>query len=124
MVQFVLHRTGQTQVFVREGTAVVKRRPPPWRFQIERGERQWTAAIRIPLKGLGRTPKAGDRWRFNLQRHAALPRRIDAKRALSRIVRAQFHTKAGIRPAAEWTCWSPTWSRIDNAERMGCIILD
>jgi predicted TIM-barrel fold metal-dependent hydrolase len=58
---------------------------------VDKAKGRWTAEMKIPMSAFGKTPVAGERWRFNLYR---IDRAHKAFLALNPTLRGSYHTPA------------------------------
>jgi len=124
ILRFQVARTGTRWDQRREGSHPVSSPVPAWSATVKRGESEWSVLMCIPIAEW--LPSAGGSpWRFNMQRAAPLPDRLDRKRYMSEIVRAPADCPSHTgRRGVEWATWSCPYGRVDNPERLGFMVLE
>ena len=120
-----LHSDGRESFLRREKGASVDGRMPAWAAKAERSERIWSAAIVMPFDEFEECEREGERsWRFNVQRAAPLPDRLNRERCMSEVVypanTGYIEPKRGV----EWSVWSVHYSRIDRVSSLGTLVFD
>jgi hypothetical protein len=81
--------------------------------------------MRLPFREFGGEPRAGRRWRFNLQRAAVVPDAEDRLRPLAKVVSPPApRPERAPKHAVEWATWNTPYGRIDRVDRLGWIVFE